>query len=65
MKERLLDVLRFLFESRMNQDPCADQDRASLQSSRLLIGLAPREIRRAFEWLDESSGLRARCGCHW
>lgn len=61
MKENLLDVLRFLFENLMNQDPDADQDRASLQSSLLEVGFSPREIRRAFEWLDELAEIRPSC----
>lgn len=61
MKENLLDVLRYLFENLMNQDPDGDQDRESLQSSLLEVGFSPREIRRAFEWLDDLSEMRPAC----
>lgn len=61
MKENLIDVLRYLFENLMNQDPDADQDRDSLTRSLLEVGFSAREIRRAFEWLDTLAELRPAC----
>jgi len=61
MKENILDVLLYLFENIMVEDPDADQDRDSLQSSLLDVGFSPQEISKAFKWLDELAELRPAC----
>jgi Smg protein len=61
MKENILDVLLYLFENLMIEDPESDEDRDSLQSSLLEVGFTPQEIRKAFAWLDELAELRPSC----
>ena len=52
MKENVLDVLMYLFENYMYDEPEDDPDRESLQSSLLQAGFSEIEINKAFEWLD-------------
>jgi Smg protein len=52
MKENVLDVLMYLFENYMYEEPETDPDRESLQSSLLQAGFSQVEINKAFEWLD-------------
>ncbi len=61
MKENILDVLLYLFENLMIEDPDGDQDRDSLQSSLLDVGFSPQEISKAFAWLDGLAELRPAC----
>jgi Smg protein len=61
MKENVLDVLLYLFENLMVEDPDADQDRDSLQESLLEAGFSPQEISKAFTWLDELAEMRPAC----
>lgn len=61
MKENILDVLLYLFENLMVEDPESDQDRDSLQHSLLEAGFTPQEITKAFTWLDELAELRPAC----
>jgi Smg protein len=56
MKENLLDVLLYLFENYIYEDPDAVRDRDSLQAGLLQAGFAPTEVTRAFDWLDELAG---------
>lgn len=53
MKENLLEVLVYLFEHFIYDEPEASRDRDSLQASLVQAGFAPAEISRAFDWLDE------------
>lgn len=62
MKENILDVLLYLFEHLMIDDP--DQDRDSLQESLLEVGFSPQEIGNAFEWLDGLAELRPAYAPH-
>ena len=52
MKENVLDVLMYLFENYMYDEPEEDPDRETLQSSLLQAGFSEGEINKAFEWLD-------------
>jgi Smg protein len=52
MKENILDVLLYLFENFVYDDPDSLNDRDSLQASLLEAGFSPSEINKAFEWLD-------------
>lgn len=57
MKESILDVLLYLFEHYLYDDPDAVRDRDSLQSGVIAQGLqqagfSPSEINKAFDWLD-------------
>lgn len=53
MKESVLDVLMYLFENYMYEEPEEQTDRDELQSSLLEAGFTEREIAKAFAWLDE------------
>lgn len=61
MKENILDVLLYLFENLMIDEPESDQDRDSLQSSLLEVGFTPQEISKAFAWLDGLAEMRPAC----
>ncbi len=61
MKEDILDVLLYLFENLMVEDPDSDQDRDSLQNSLIDAGFSPQEISKAFAWLDGLAQSRAAC----
>lgn len=52
MKENVLDVLMFLFENYIYEEPDGDADRESLQLQLLEAGFPLSEINKAFEWLD-------------
>jgi Smg protein len=52
MKENILDVLLYLFENFVYDDPDSLNDRDSLQTSLIEAGFAPSEISKAFDWLD-------------
>jgi Smg protein len=52
MKETLLDVLLYLFETYFYDDPDAVRDRASLQAGVISAGFSPSEVAKAFDWLD-------------
>ncbi len=57
-EESVLDVLLYLFENYFYEDPDTEVDRDSLQRSLLEAGFSPREINKAFRWLDELAELR-------
>lgn len=52
MKENILDVLLYLFENFVYEDPASLDDRDSLQANLLEAGFSPSEISKAFDWLD-------------
>lgn len=52
MKENVLDVLMYLFENYMYEEPDADPDQDQLQSSLLEAGFTEGEINKAFDWLE-------------
>ena len=52
MKENILDVLLYLFENFVYDDPDSLNDRDSLQTSLIEAGFSPSEISKAFDWLD-------------
>jgi Smg protein len=57
-EESVLDVLLYLFENYFYDDPETEVDRDSLHRSLLDAGFSPREISKAFRWLDELAELR-------
>jgi Smg protein len=57
-EETILDVLLYLFENYIYDDPDVVRDRDSLQNGLLQAGFSPTEINKAFEWLDELSRQR-------
>jgi Smg protein len=56
MKESVLDVLMYLFESFVDNDEESEPNRSELQSELERAGFHDREIARALDWLD---GLHA------
>ena len=52
MKENVLDVLMYLFQTYMDDEVDPDPDRESIQGELLAAGFPSREIQQAFEWLD-------------
>jgi Smg protein len=58
MKEQVLDVLLYLFENYMYDEPEEDPDRDSLQAQLLEAGFSAVKINQAFDWLDELENLR-------
>ncbi|MEM9304388.1 MAG: DUF494 family protein [Pseudomonadota bacterium] len=58
MKENVLDVLMYLFENYMYEEPEIDPDRDTLQSNLLEAGFSDAEITKAFDWLDELAQRR-------
>ncbi|MEM9530822.1 MAG: DUF494 domain-containing protein [Pseudomonadota bacterium] len=58
MKENVLDVLMYLFENYMYDEPEEDPDRASLESSLSEAGFSDGEIGKAFDWLDGLASQR-------
>jgi Smg protein len=64
MKETILDVLLYLFENYIYEDPDAVRDRDSLQASLLHAGFSPTEVTKAFDWLDELARERVHPAHH-
>ncbi len=54
-EETILDVLLYLFENYIYDDPDVVRDRDSLQKNLHQAGFSPSEINKAFDWLDELS----------
>jgi len=52
MKETILDVLLYLFEHYIYDEPDVVRDRDSLQNGLIQAGFSPTEISKAFDWLD-------------
>ena len=52
MKENVLDVLMFLFENYLYDEPEEAPDRASLEENLHQAGFTNGEIDKAFNWLD-------------
>ncbi len=52
MKENVLDVLMYLFENYIYDEPDDTPDRDSLRSTLLEAGFSAGEISKAFNWLD-------------
>jgi len=58
MKENVLDLLMYLFENYIYDEPEATPDRDTLSQSLEEVGFSSREIERAFAWLDELAEQR-------
>ena len=61
MKENVLDVLMFLFENYLYDEPEETPDRDSLEENLHQAGFTNGEIDKAFEWLDKALKERS----HW
>ncbi len=57
MKENVLDVLMYLFENYIYEEPELTPDRNHLHANLQEAGFSPPEVEKAFEWLD---GLAAQ-----
>lgn len=60
MKENVFDVLMYLFENYMDEDPDIEQDQEVLTSELAQAGFPRGEINKAFSWLEGLSDLRQR-----
>jgi len=58
MKENVLDLLMYLFENYIYDEPDATPDREVLSDSLEEAGFTTNEIERAFAWLDELAEQR-------
>ncbi len=58
MKENVLDLLMYLFENYIYDEPDATPDREALSESLEEAGFSGNEIERAFAWLDELAHQR-------
>lgn len=58
MKENVLDLLMYLFENYIYDEPEEEPDRESLSQSLEEAGFSNGEIERAFRWLDELAEQR-------
>ena len=58
MKENVFDVLMYLFENYMDEDPEVSQDQEALSSELTQAGFPKGEINKAFTWLEGLSKLR-------
>ncbi len=58
MKEDVFDVLMYLFENYMGEDPDVSQDQETLTTELTQAGFPRGEINKAFSWLAGLSNLR-------
>ncbi len=58
MKENVFDVLMYLFENYMDEDPEIGHDQEALTSELTQAGFPKGEINKAFSWLEGLSNLR-------
>ena len=63
MKESILDVLLYLFEHYIYDQPDLVQDPDSLQNSLLQAGFSASEVSRAFAWLETLAQDRPAPAC--
>lgn len=59
MKENVLDLLMYLFENYIYEEPDSTPDRDSLSDSLEEAGFSSIEIERAFAWLDGLAAQRS------
>jgi Smg protein len=52
MRENVLDVLVYLFEHFIDDEPDGARDRESMQAGLVEAGFEPSQIHKAFDWLD-------------
>lgn len=58
MKENIFDVLLYMFENYMYDEPEESSDRDSLQVKLLEAGFPHQEINKAFQWMDDLAAQR-------
>lgn len=59
MNEKMLDVLMYLFESYMDENPDIEPDHKFLESELHQAGFLKRDINKAFNWLEGLSDMAA------
>lgn len=64
MKENVLDVLVYLFEHYIYDQPETVVDRASMHNDLIEAGFTPTDISKAFDWLDELERRRPQQAVH-
>lgn len=64
MKENVLDVLVYLFEHYIYDQPETFVDRASMHNDLIEAGFTPTDISKAFDWLDELERRRPHQAVH-
>ncbi len=57
MKENVLDVLMYLFENYMVEEPELQKDHQTLTTELFEAGFEHREINKAFDWLQDLSEM--------
>ena len=60
MKENVLDVLMYLFENYIYDEPDTPPDQDQMRDSLLEVGFSAAQIHKAFCWLKELSDHRSR-----
>ncbi len=58
MKENIFDVLMYLFEHYIEDDPHIEPSRTDLEGHLLEAGFGDREVSRAFDWLEDLASLK-------
>ena len=58
MKENVFDVLLYMFDTSLSDEPEESSDRDSLQVKLLEAGFPHQEIDKAFQWMDDLAAQR-------
>ena len=58
MKENIFDVLMYLFEHYIEEDPHTEPNRTDLEGHLLEVGFGDNEVNRAFDWLEGLAELK-------
>jgi Smg protein len=58
MKENIFDVLMYLFEHYIEEDPHTEPNRNDLEGHLLEVGFGNTEVSRAFDWLEDLAQLK-------
>ncbi|MGV6815875.1 MAG: DUF494 family protein [Thiotrichales bacterium] len=58
IKESIFDVLMYLFEHYIDDEPQKEPDRGELEDHLIEVGFGNSEVTRAFDWLEALSRLR-------
>lgn len=59
MKENIFDVLMYLFEHYIEDDPHSDPSRTDLEGHLIEAGFGDREVSRAFDWLEGLASIKS------
>jgi Smg protein len=58
MKENIFDVLMYLFEHYIEDDPHREPSRNDLEGHLLEVGFGDNEVNRAFDWLEDLAQIK-------